>query len=243
MFKDFFFKFFSTVFALFYPPHCYGCEKYLLEEKYLCHDCWSKLELLSGYHCPICSHQLNLPLLAIERFHCPNCADQEFSFNTAVSSFRYNGLVRTLIFQFKYGRDQSLKKLLGHLLAVALKDERLQGISFSAIVPVPLYFSREREREFNQARLLADEVAQQLNLPVNELLKRIKPTSMQARSSRQERIENLQGAFSMKQARSCPGNYLLVDDVFTTGSTVNECAKVLLEGGAAGVWVIAAARG
>ncbi|MFI0347789.1 MAG: ComF family protein [Chthoniobacterales bacterium] len=132
--------------------------------------------------------------------------------------------------------------MLGVLMANALEDERLRGVSFTAVVPVPLYFLREREREFNQASLLAYEVAKKLNLPVEACLKRVKPTSMQARANRQARIKNLQGAFAIKKGYRCSGNYLLIDDVFTTGSTADECSKVLLKSGARGIWVLAAAR-
>ena len=231
--------FFNTLLRLFYPPHCAGCEK-SIESHFLCDDCWNKAERLSEHRCYFCSHQLSAAL--DHKKSCPNCVGRKFYFTTAVSAFRYQGLVRKLIFRFKYGREQSLKKLLGEFLALALKDERLQEISFTAVVPVPLYFLREREREFNQARHLADEVARRLKLPVANVLKRTKSTSMQARASRRDRIKNLQGSFRMKRDYRCSGNYLLIDDVFTTGSTADECAKTLIKSGASGVWVVTAAR-
>jgi len=173
---------------------------------------------------------------------CENCADRKLHFVSGVSAFRYQGLVRALISQFKYAGDRSLKKVLGELIEGAISDERLESVIFEAVVPVPLHPYREREREFNQARLLAREVALRSQLPVKDCLCRIKPTWTQVHSDRQERIENLRGAFALKKKWVLSGNYLLVDDVLTTGSTLDACAKVLLEAGADGVWAVTVAR-
>ena len=142
----------------------------------------------------------------------------------------------------KYGGDQSLKKVMGEILSLTLQDHRLEGLSFEAIIPVPLHPHREREREFNQARLLAEELASRLAFPMKDLLRRIKPTLTQVHSDRQKRIENLKGAFALKKKRPLSGNYLLVDDVLTTGSTLDSCAQVLSEAGAEGVWAVTVAR-
>ncbi|HLB33795.1 MAG: hypothetical protein A3F67_07950 [Verrucomicrobia bacterium RIFCSPHIGHO2_12_FULL_41_10] len=226
---------------LFYPLHCAGCGCYLLGKKSLCEECWDKAKPLSDYICSICSHQLNIPQ---EDFTCcENCGDRNLHFVAGVSAFRHDGLVSQLLYQFKYGGDQSLKKVMGEFIDVALNEERLQGVLFSAVVPVPLYRLREREREFNQARLIAEEVAGRLLCPVENLLQRVKPTSMQALSDRKQRIQNLKGAFAIKSHQLLSGNYLLVDDVLTTGSTLDECAKVLLQAGASKVWAVTVARG
>jgi ComF family protein len=131
---------------------------------------------------------------------------------------------------------------MGELIECAMHDERLGGISFEAIVPVPLHPRREREREFNQARLLAQEVALRSRIPVKDFLRRVKPTWTQVHSDRRERIENLRDAFALKKKCALSGNYLLVDDVLTTGSTLDACAKILLEAGADGVWAVTVAR-
>ncbi|MFZ4115827.1 MAG: ComF family protein [Chthoniobacterales bacterium] len=228
---------FSVLLELFYPSHCAGCGEALFEKSRLCITCWNSLPRLSENLCPICSHELHAAAA-----RCENCADRKLHFVSGVSSFRYQGLIRALVSQFKYLGDQSLKKVMGELIECAINDERLDAVTFEAVVPVPLHPCREREREFNQARLLAQEVALRSKLPMKDILRRIKPTWTQVHSDRHERIENLRDAFVLKKKHSLSGNYLLVDDVLTTGSTLDACAKVLLDAGADGVWAVTVAR-
>lgn len=228
-----------TLLELLYPPHCDGCGEATFEKSRLCAACWSSLELVSEHICQICSY----PLVGNNSTsYCENCTGRQLHFVAGVSIFRYQGLVRKLLSQFKYKGDQSLKKVMGELLSQTLQEERLVGLHFEAIVPVPLYPLREREREFNQARLLAYEVALQLQLPMKDLLCRIKPTLTQVHSDRRARINNLKKAFRLKKPSSLSGNYLLVDDVLTTGSTLDECAHVLRSAGAKRVWAVTVAR-
>ena len=229
--------FFKTLGGLFYPRHCAGCGVALLQEQSLCHHCWNKAERLTSSCCQVCSYSLS-----INSESCRNCSDRKLHFVAGVSSFQYRGLVKQLIARFKYGGDQSLKHLMSELIEVALKDSRLQGIVFSAVVPVPLYYLRERERGFNQAFLLAQEVALRCEVPLCSLLKRVQPTSFQASSDRNERLKKCAGAFALKKDHALSGNYLLVDDVLTTGSTLDECAKMLLQAGACNVWAVTVAR-
>jgi ComF family protein len=164
-----------------------------------------------------------------------------------VPGCRYEGLVRELIQRFKYGRDQSLMRPLGDLMLSAFADPRLVGKKFDALVPVPLHPLREREREFNQAALLAECLASHLKLPVAHLLKRTSDTMQQAGFDRAHRLRNLEGAFEVR--KSVMKKYeegatlLLVDDVTTTGTTLNACAAVLSEAGAGDVCAVTVARG
>jgi len=231
-------NFFLTLSDLFYPQHCAACQKALREKEFLCEDCWNQIEPLSKPCCDICSH----PLPNFDLKICNNCADRKIHFVAAVSAFHYRGLMQELIARYKYGRDQSLKPLLQQLIVKALKDERLCGIDFVAVVPVPLHFLRERERGFDQVLPLARQVAQFRNLALQSVLKRTSPTSYQAGSGREKRLYNLEGAFALRRATSLHGNYLLIDDVLTTGATLNECAKVLLQAGADQIWAVTLAR-
>jgi ComF family protein len=109
---------------------------------------------------------------------------------------------------------------------------------------VPLHPTREREREFNQSAVLASVAAGSLQLPVEDCLKRIRYTSTQTHFHREERFENLAGAFALRRGFDLSGrNLALVDDVLTTGSTADACARVLKDAGAAAVVVITVARG
>ena len=238
--------FFVSLSDLFYPPHCAGCQRALVEhqehvvsslKRLLCSDCCQQLQHLTPPYCPVCSYTLSSDVAT-----CSNCAQRGLHFVAGVAALRYQGLTKELLARYKYGRDQSLKKLLQQLVVTALQDERLKETVFEAVVPVPLYPVRERERGFNQARVLAQEVASHYKLPLRSLLKRVALTSFQAASHRQQRLKNLEGAFALRRPLQLHGNYLLVDDVLTTGATLDECAKLLLQAGADAVWAVTLAR-
>lgn len=215
-----------------------GCHQALLEGEFLCSACWDQLEPISTVCCQVCSS----PLVTSFVPTCSNCYERQLHFVAAIGAFHYKTLLQELLSRYKYGHDESLKPLLQQLILRALQEERLRKMEFTAVVPVPLHFLRERERGFNQAVPLAQAIAYYKNLPMKMLLKRTVQTSFQAAANRQKRLENLEHAFTLKVPGSLQGNYLLVDDVLTTGTTLNECAKVLLEAGADQVWGVTLAR-
>lgn len=174
---------------------------------------------------------------------CPNCEGRRWHLSVIVAGCRYEGLARELIQRFKYGRDQSLMRPLGDLMLPALSDPRLHSQSFDAIVPVPLHPLREREREFNQAALLAKRVARHLELSVDSVLKRTRDTMHQAGFDRPHRLKNLEGAFEVRKPFPEGAKLLLLDDVTTTGATLNACAGVLMEAGAGEICAVTVARG
>jgi ComF family protein len=173
-----------------------------------------------------------------------NCGDRELFFEFATAAYRSRGVVRQLIHRFKYNRQLHLRHLLARMLAEGFRDERLRDEPVDGIVPVPLHPARRREREFNQAEVLGHLAGRRLGLPVTDCLRRRRYTLTQTHFHREERFENLQGAFDMKPGFAVVGRRLaLVDDVITTGSTAAACAQTLLQGGAAAVVVITVARG
>ncbi len=173
-----------------------------------------------------------------------NCGDLQFSFDFATSAYRSRGVVRDLIHQFKYNRQVHLRHLLARMLCEGFRDVRLDDLRPDAIVPVPLHPTRKREREFNQAEVLALLAGKRLGLPVEDCLRRTRYTLTQTHFHREERFGNLEGAFALKPGARVEGRVLaLVDDVLTTGSTADACARVLREAGASAVIVITVARG
>lgn len=154
------------------------------------------------------------------------------------------GIVRDLIHRFKYGGEVWVGALLADFLTQGLRDPRLKGRSFDAVVPVPLHPLRRREREFNQAEVLSRELARKNNLAFCEALERLRYTVTQTHFDRRRRMQNLRGAFGLRRNASVQGkDLLLVDDVLTTGSTLDECARVLLTAGARSVRALTVARG
>jgi ComF family protein len=178
---------------------------------------------------------------------CHTCRGRSFAFEFALAPYEARGVMRDLIHRFKYQRQLHLRPLLGELLAQLRDHPRLRPwIENGLTVPVPLHPRRFREREFNQAEELCQELKRRWGIPSTRALKRLRYTSTQTRFRRGQRQANLHGAFAL--SRDAPPKWeerplLLVDDVFTTGSTAHECARVLRDAGAKNVVVITLARG
>jgi len=245
----------AALLSLFYPAHCAACGCRLPDERddkndeggneegVICEECSKEILSPPDHRCPICSH----PMVGI--LLCPNCDGRRWHLSVIVAACRYEGFVRELIQRFKYGKDQTLVRLLGDLVVTAVEDPRLREKKFDAIVPVPLHSLKEREREFNQSELLANRLGKKLGIPVIHALKRIRATAPQAGFDRARRMENLEGAFVFANAKAQRGAWqqdatiLLVDDVTTTGTTLDACAAILMGEGAAEVCAVTIARG
>ena len=228
--------------SLLYPPHCALCGSDTSAGRHLCDPCAEKSATIEAPFCRQCSQPFDGAIDGT--FTCANCEDRRFHFDCAVSCYRSTGFVRELVHRFKYDRCLYLRQPLAGWLAETLDDARITAHPFDYLVPVPLHAARMREREFNQAEVLAQLVAERHGERVLHALKRIRYTTTQTRLDREERMQNLRDAFRVRHSRTVSGSHLiLVDDVFTTGSTVDECARVLKESGAASVRVITVARG
>ena len=177
-------------------------------------------------------------------FDCPNCKEISFHFEFARAAMDRSAETLELIHRLKYGREIHLARELGILACAAFADRRLAIARDEKwpLVPVPLHWGRQRDRQFNQAEEIARVVEKESGLPMVRSLKRVRRTLTQTRLSRKQRMENLKGAFAIRKTpfrakatvdhlTDTPG-VILVDDVFTTGSTVDECAKILRKAGA-----------
>ncbi|MBI2447643.1 MAG: ComF family protein, partial [Candidatus Omnitrophica bacterium] len=177
---------------------------------------------------------------------CAECQKgSNYHFTRSWATCHYDGVLRECIHTLKYRGKVHLARPLGQLMADFAKDH-LNEISMDMIIPVPLHSSKKREREFNQAELLSRGVSKALHLPiVTNNLKRIRPTQPQSNlDSKEERLANIRDAFKLTSPPKLTGkSILLIDDLFTSGSTVNECSRTLLDGGAQEVVVLALARG
>jgi ComF family protein len=152
--------------------------------------------------------------------------------------------LREVIQRFKYGRKISLGKSLGRLTARAAEELFVGQKKIDLIVPVPLHARRLRWRGFNQALVLAREVGRVRGLPVDPfILRRSRPTPPQTQLAEEERRKNVRGAFTLRSEEAVADRVvLLVDDIYTSGATANECSRVLLRGGAEEVRVLTLAR-
>jgi ComF family protein len=231
-----------SLLSLLYPPSCEACGVPVEHPRYLCDRCLASAQRIHTPFCETCSEPFHGSVSG--PFTCSNCAGRSFHFTCAVAPYRSAGIVRDFIHRFKYWREFQLRHPLAAWAAEALNDDRLRTQPIDALVPVPLFVARERHREFNQAAVLAHLIARGAALPVSDCLKRTRNTSSQLTHDRAGRMENLRNAFRMRHNTSVNGLHLvLVDDVFTTGSTLDECARVLLDARAASVRALTVARG
>ena len=227
--------------SLLYPPLCTICGRSIRAGEYLCDQCETKAVRIVAPFCEKCSEPFDGAITGV--FTCANCAHRTIYFDAAVAAYRGRGIVREVIHEFKYGRRIHLRHLVARWLRSALDDERLLGRCFDVIIPVPLHPTRQRERGFNQATLLAELLSAQTSIRCKPLLERTRYTTTQTALDRSERMENLHNAFRLRKNADVRGlRVLLVDDVLTTGSTLNECARVLKRAGAFSVHAATAAR-
>lgn len=219
--------------ALF-PRFCVGCNR---EGTWFCHWCQDHFDPECLLACPGC----NLPTQNGER--CQQCESvQVLSGSVSLGVYEPELPLAKLITAYKYAFAEELAGLLQSFTSFDDLHEAIAAWRIDAIVPVPLHPRRYAERGFNQALPIAEAVSIYADVPVSYALKRTKYTTKQARLSKKDRQQNVQGAFDVKE--DVEGKrVLLVDDVYTTGATMTECALVLQDAGARQVFGFTLARG
>jgi ComF family protein len=230
--------------ALVYPEVCQLCkaEPATPAEGFVGRQCWSRVRFIRPPFCERCGlpYEGELPT----PFVCANCHDVKLHFTSARSAVAAKGVVLEAIHQFKYARALWFENFLAGLL-VREAAPVLRGQGWDCLIPVPLHPLKEREREFNQSALMARRLGQAVNIPCQErILLRTTPTATQTHLNREDRAGNMKKAFAVRPGASLAGRrVVLVDDVFTTGATTNDCARALRAAGAAEVCVWTVARG
>lgn len=228
----------------FLPADCAACGSPLTSDPVplFCTTCWNTIAPLKLARCSQCDRPLPSPVvLTYSPSHrCHHCSVRPPAYAKAWTLYPYLPPLQDAICLFKYRGKVSLAKPLGRLMLEALPP----SLNTDLVIPVPLHPSRLREREFNQSLLLADQVATYLHQPLSFTnLVRTVPSEPQSTLSRKERLKNLRRAFAVRHPEQvAQKRILLIDDVFTTGTTVNECAKVLRKAGAEAVFVLTLAR-
>jgi ComF family protein len=223
---------------LIFPFSCEICHKKLevsSGRQYLCAECIGKIKLIREEICSCCGKESAIS-------PCRSCKEKKQIFQKARSAGIYEGVLKECIHLFKYNRKTYLARPLGKLLIDLIYCE--QDLSKAELlVPVPLDKRKYRERGFNQAQLLAATISKKTGIPISRGLYRIGNAPSQTQLSCQERIKNVEGLFKVAGNNGIMGkSILLVDDVFTTGATANECARTLLRAGAQKVNVLTVAR-
>lgn len=234
-------RFFQALLDVFLPPVCHICRSFIPDAGtvHICPECRDLLPLVLPPRCSVCG----IPFAGTGGSHCCGaCLTRPPHFDAARSRFLYEGPIRTLIHSFKYSHRTHLCRPLAHL-ALESADEYVSHEP-QLIIPVPLHRSRLRERGFNQAVLIGGVLSHGLAIPMlPDALARTRPTEPQVKLSADARRTNVRGAFSVTRPETVAGRrILLLDDVMTTGSTLDECAKELKNAGAAAVLAVTVAR-
>ena len=212
-------------------PHdytCVVCGAETFESDFICHRCKSRLSAITDKFCPKCGRRTVADGL------CLACKDDPPAFDAARAAFDYIPPESTVVKHFKFDNRPYLGKMLAPFLA---KTWAAAGFSADVVTFVPMTAKKERRRGYNQARLLAEETAHLLNLPLRPLVLKVKESKTQHELTRAERLENLSGCFRLAEGAEVKDlSVLVIDDVITTGSTLSALAKVLKRRGAAKVY-------
>ncbi len=230
---------------LIYPKTCLACKSRILEQEkqdFICLSCQNSIEKNLPPFCVSCGRGLEKK--ALNKNVCLSCSKKDLQFDRAFSPCVYTGVVKKLIHEFKYRGKDYLSKPLSAIMSDFIREYALPIEDLDLIIPVPLHRSKAREREFNQALLLADCLGETFHKQVvGEALKRHKQTKTQTTLKEELRFLNVKESFSVKDPRAIRNKHiLLVDDVLTTGATSSEAAKTLKSAGAGLVFVITLAN-
>lgn len=244
----------ASLFATLFPSDCRLCGTPLIDISRLpvCRPCLSEMLPISGGVCSICGERMLTPhafVVGQEDPRCGLCRRSQPPFSKAVAYGSYEGGLRGLIHQLKYEQVRSAVGPLGRMLSQAIAGlDTVWTQSSVVVVPVPLHSRRLRQRGFNQTKLVVQEALKLGKRNVHMVLRagvleRRRETQPQTGLTRHQRRKNIRGGFAVVRPEEIAGQeVLLVDDVYTTGTTVSECARVLLHSGASKIYVATVAR-
>jgi ComF family protein len=224
-------EYFKAIWDVIFPKKCINCGK---EGSYLCEDCFSLIEINPFEYC-LCE-KLG------KRSKCENCKDRHLDKIMSATNFN-NKIIRETIHKFKYGCLEGLSAPLALLILNHLQIINCEIDKSFVIIPVPMHIKKKRKRGFNQSEEIAKIISEATRLPLSTALVKIKETKPQMELNREERIENIKNCFEVKNKEEIKNKtILLLDDVYTTGMTMNECAIILKESGAKEVWGLTVSR-
>ncbi len=221
-----------------YPLTCPICNDVLVPDNthkaYVCGKCINKISYISGAVCCKCGK----PIDNSKQEYCFDCSRKHHLYTQGVGVWTYTAAIKNSIYNFKYHN----KKIYGEFYAREMYlncKTILQNWNADVIIPVPLHKSRQRVRGYNQAEIVAKHLSEYINIPIDKkVLERVMNTAPQKELNDKERVKNLENAFKTITNVVKYKKVILVDDIYTTGTTVDSCTKVLIEAGVEDVYCI-----
>lgn len=224
--------------SLLFPRRCPICDEILDKGKLICDKCIRIPRRVTGERCFKCSKHLDSPYAE----YCPDCEKHKKSFLRGIALYEYDS-VKDSINSFKNNSRPEYAVFYVDGIERHLSDI-IKSFNADVLVPIPLHPSKLKKRGYNQSELLANELSKRFGLPVDaHLLERTKKTKEQKKLTGNERLKNTVGAFHMPQNGVKYNNIILVDDVYTTGATLDEASRTLISGGLKNVYFVTVAIG
>lgn len=220
-----------------YPRVCPVCRDIVTPKgELVCPDCRDELPYVTEPTCMCCGR----PLASEQDEYCRDCGKRRFSYERGFAVFVYDERMQRAVADYKYHSRKELAEFFASEMQ-RLFNEKMQKLGIEALVPVPVHAARERYRGYNQARVMCEALSGRTGIPVAELLVRSRKTMPQKELTLADRLQNLEQAVSMNPKRiwsNLPKTVLLIDDIYTTGSTAEVCSRVLLGNGISRVYIL-----
>lgn len=216
------------------PRTCPMCDCILHKQENICSECNGKIVYITEPKCKKCGKELGDG----RKEYCIDCSMKKHYFKMNVSVFKYSNMVSKSLYKFKYHNRRSYGKYYGEAIVMNCIDD-IRRWGCDVIIPVPIHYKKRIKRGYNQATLIAKELGERVNIPVDDkYLYRVVNTKPMKELEKNERKKNVEKAFKIYKSVVKYKKIILVDDIYTTGSTLDECSKALLEAGAEEVFCI-----
>ncbi|MDB2415140.1 ComF family protein [Rickettsiales bacterium] len=231
----------NNVVNIIYPPQCFSCNVSIYEHGHLCPECWESIQFVRPPYCQKCSFPFEYSIEGENL--CAECIKSPPAFNKARCAFLYDDNSRKIVTSFKFG-DKTHSHMTLAKMMISSATDLLKEVDI--IVPVPLHRLRLLKRKYNQSAILAHSISKYTDIAVvPDLLIRNRNTPPQSGLTQRQRHKNMKNAFSVREKYHQfidEKKVMLIDDVMTTGATIEACTKALFKSGAAEVYVLTLAR-
>jgi ComF family protein len=231
----------ESILNLFFPRRCPGCDEILWpgeRSEGFCEKCSAKIHRISDRHCKKCGKELEN-----EAEYCRDCGKNQHFFTENKAVYLYRGIMKGAMYRFKYSNRREYARVFAKD-AARLYGNHFRRMGVQVIVPVPMYEKKKRKRGYNQAEVFGKALAKEMDLPMdNNLIRRIRDTEPQKNLNPMQRKYNLKKAFKIRKNVVKLNRVLVVDDIYTTGSTLDGVAEELLSSGVDEVYCLSVCIG